>query len=61
MSQNISLGSCFKWVFGFSMFKESVDLSRLLWLYVMLLNIPLGLHTEANVQLLTSLKKLSLH
>ena len=33
MSQNSPLGSCFKWIFRFSMLKASVDLPQLLWLY----------------------------
>ena len=36
------------------MLKSSVDLPRLLWLYVFLLHTTLDLHPEANVRLLAS-------
>ena len=42
-------GSCFKCILRFSMLKASVDLPRLLWLYIILLHTPLDFHPEANV------------
>ena len=42
MSQNPPLGSCFIWILNFSILKASVDLPRLLWLYVLILHTPLG-------------------
>ena len=53
MSQNSPLGSCFIWIFRFSMLKASVDLPQLLWLYSLLLHTPLDSHPEASVHLLT--------
>ena len=55
MSQNYPLGSCFKWILCSSMLKASIDLSRILRLYVLLLHAPLGFHIEANSRLLKSL------
>ena len=40
MSQNLPLGSCFRCIFCFSVLKASVDLPRLLWIYVLLLHTP---------------------
>ena len=54
MSQNFPLGSCFKWIFSFSMLKASTDLPQLLCLYALLLRTPLDSHPEAIVHLLTS-------
>ena len=53
MSQIPPLVSFFKWILHFSMLKEYVDLIRLLWLYVLILQTPLGFHTIANGRLLT--------
>ena len=53
MSQSFSLGSCFKWIFRFSMLRVSVEILRLFWIYVLLLHTPLGFHTESKVILLT--------
>ena len=40
--------------FEFSMLKASVDLPRLLWIYVMLLHTPLDVDPDAKVCLFTS-------
>ena len=47
--------------FAFSMLGASVDLPRLLWLYVLLIHNLFGFHTEVNGHLLTSSDYLSLH
>ena len=61
MSQSLPLTSCFRWNFRFSMYKLSVDLPWLFWIYVLLLNTLLGLHPEANFHLLISSNFLSPH
>ena len=38
ISQNFPLGSCFRWIFRFSVLKAFVDLPQLLWLYAVLLH-----------------------
>ena len=53
MSRKFPLGSCFRWIFHFSMLKVSVELPGLLWVYVFLLHISLDFHPEANVYLVT--------
>ena len=45
MSQNLPLGSCFKWIFHFSMLKSSVGLPSIFRLYVLLLNTSLYFRT----------------
>ena len=40
--------------FRFSMLKSSVDLPRMLWLYVLLIHNPLDFHQEANVRIFKS-------
>ena len=54
MSQTPPLGSCFKCILRFSMFKASVYLPQLLWLYALLLHIPLDSHPEVSAHLLIS-------
>ena len=54
-------GSCFNWVYYFSIMKASMDLPWILWLYVMILHTPLGLYPESNWRLLTSSYFLSIH
>ena len=48
MSQSSPLGSHFKYILCFSVLKASVDLPRILWLHVLLLHTPLGLHRKEN-------------
>ena len=43
-SQSFPLGSCFKWIFHFSMLKVYMYLLQLLCLYVLPLHNPLGFH-----------------
>ena len=54
MSQNSPLGSCFKWIFRFSMLKTSVDLPQLLWLYALVY--PLGFPSRSKRPSLDILK-----
>ena len=54
MSWNNPLGSCFIWIFSFSMLEVSMDLPRLLWIYILLLHTPLDLYQGANIHLFTS-------
>ena len=61
MSQNLPLGSCFIWIFRFSMLKASLDLPRPFGVYDLLLHTPFDLHQEANFHLLKSSNFLSIH
>ena len=56
MSQNFPLDSCFRLILRFSMFKASVDLPQLLWLYALILRTPLDFHSEARFHLLITQK-----
>ena len=51
MTQNLPLGSCFKHIFRFLVFKASVDLPRLFWIYVLLLCTPLGFQINTFVKI----------
>ena len=46
MYQKFPLGSCFMWIFTFSMLEASVYLPQLLWLYVLIIHTPLDFHTK---------------
>ena len=52
MSQKFPLGSYFWWIFCFSMLESSMDLTRILWLYVLLIHTPLNFYPESTLDIL---------